>query len=257
MTLRIVEVVATLAAPVVLTDEMHLDGLLASAHPLCRGAPIGRDTPLSRIVDPPIPVMNLSDGGVSVRLCTVADAAPSARLTTSQVVKRRDAEDIASLARPVHLGLGPGKNRLGRLPVVVTPTLTWRAVGERRGIVRLLNRITCLGTWRSAGYGQVCRWDVTVHPTDTPEQVLVSRDGRAQRTIPTSWTEWAETTVTGAIQAPYWHPARLVASCVPVGARCVLRPTIIEAVRRAAHHEHQVAHRKRHESRRETRRLHG
>jgi len=249
MTLRIVEVVATLAAPLVLTDEMHLDGLLASAHPMCRESPIGRDTPVTALVSPPLSVMQLSFGGATVRLCTVADAAQSAQLTTSQVVKRRDALDIAALARPIHLGLGPGKNRLGRLPVVVTPTLTWRAIGDRRGIVRLAKRITHVGTWRAAGYGQVVHWDVTMHAVDDPESVLV-RDGRAQRTLPASWVEDAETVTTGAIQAPYWHPARQGASIVPVGARCTLRAAIIDGVRQAAHHEHQVAHRKRHEARR-------
>ncbi|HEX6939808.1 MAG TPA: hypothetical protein VF158_10390 [Longimicrobiales bacterium] len=246
--MRIVRVVATLGAPAVIADEFHLDGLLAAAHPDCRAQHLTRETDLATLRDPSLPVMALTEAGVTARLCTSAQYADGTRLTTTRWVKRRDGEDLAQLARPANLALGPGKNRMGRLPLVASPTITWEAVGDRRGITRLLQRLTHVGSDRASGYGYVRAWSVTWVETETPETVLV-RDGVAQRHLPVAWCEWAAGETTGALVFPYWHPGRQVERIVPAGTRCVLRPAIVTRVRDAARGETQSRHRARHEER--------
>ncbi|MFM1991299.1 MAG: hypothetical protein RJA99_4256 [Pseudomonadota bacterium] len=223
-------ITATLSAPIVLDDELHCDGLLASAHPLCRSSPISRSTPLDAIPMPALPIYRHEFGGALAYLGTAAQFADGARVATSHVVKRRDGEDIESLARPVHLGLGPGKNRLHALQTIVTPTVTWRTIGIRREVLHLVRRIQQLGMWRSAGYGIVATWHVDYVEEDGAT-VLV-RDGVAQRHLPAAWCMWAESITAGPCLPPYWHPGRQSSRIVRAGTRCALQPTV-EAVCRA------------------------
>ena len=247
-----VRVTAHMEAPLVLAEELHLDGLLASAHPLCRAHSIGRHTPASALIQPPIPVASLTYAGATVALASVASFPDAARLGASQAVSRRDADDVEALARPVHLGLGPGKNKLHTLPLVITPSVTWRCVGDRRGIIRLVKRLSHLGSWRSAGYGQVRAWEVVKEDGD-PAEVLVAQ-GDAQRTLPVAWTTSAARTAIDAIASPYWHPARRMHAVVPPGAPCVLLPLVEEMVHGLADPATQRAHRERHEARAAARR---
>lgn len=245
---RLVRVVASLGTPAVISDELHLDGLVAAAHPVCREQHVTRDVDLRALREPAIPIMRLDHAGAGAALCTAAHFAEGTRLTTTRFIKRKDGEDLAQLARPVNLALGPGKNRMGRLPLVASPTITWEAIGDKRGLVRLVQRLTHVGSDRASGYGYVREWSVTWVETEAPETVLV-RDGIAQRHLPAAWCEWAAGETTGALVFPYWHPGRQMERIVPAGTRCVLTREVVERVRAAADRGHQSAHRARHELR--------
>jgi hypothetical protein len=241
----VLRLTATLAAPVVLTDELHLDGVLASAHPMCRAAPVSRDTPAAALVHPPLPVAQPCVARVRAALCTAAIFPEGARLSGEQTVRRRDAEDHEALARPLSLGVGPGKNRLMRLPTIVAPSVSWYAVGSRREILRLVRRrVLYVGSWRSAGYGQVTAWEAEYVEVD-PTVVLVDAAGVAQRHLPAEWVAWAEAVVTGPLRPPYWHPARQTAAIVRAGTRCELLPGVVEVVRALAQPDAIRRHRER------------
>lgn len=243
--MRLIEVIATMQAPLVVTDDLHLDDLLTSAHPLYRQQHVTRQTAMETFAEPPIPVMAVTFGGARVRLCSSAQYTEQALLGSTRVVKRRDSEDLAQLARPIHLALGPGKNRLGRLPIVTSATLRWLAVGDRRGVLRLLQRLTHLGGWRSAGYGFVASWAVVEMSVDASEVVLVQH-GVAQRNLPAAWVTTASGYADGPIAAPYWHPGRRHERLVPAGTHCELKPAVIQAVRVASDPEQAARHRMRH-----------
>lgn len=248
----LVRLTAHLDAPVVLSDDLHLDGLLASAHPFTRGAPISRDTPRSGLVLPPLPVARASFGDHTVSLCTVAILPPTARMATNNAVSRRDAEDVEMLGRPVQLNLGPGKNRLHRLATVITPTIEWLCIGDRRGIKRLIRRISHIGSWRSAGYGVVRTWEAVEEEGDS---MRVLTDGvLAQRHLPVSWCDWADSETAGAITPPYWHPAMQSERIVRAGTRCTIKSPIRELADTFADKATQIAHRLRHKKRAEARR---
>lgn len=250
----LVRVTAHLAAPVVLGDDgLPFDDLLVAAHPTTRAAPIGRETSLAGRRWPAVPVAHLDAREARVALATVACPAPTARRVQEHTVKRRDGEDLAQLARGVNLGLGPGKNRLHRLPALVTPTLTWWAVGSPREMLKLARRILFIGRWRAAGYGVVTGW-TACYDDQEPSRVLVA-DGVAQRTLPRSWVTWAESTGDAALLPPYWHPERAVAGVVLSGTPCALQPAIEDAVRALADPAAHRAHRNRHDIKRAAHRL--
>lgn len=249
----VVRLTATLASPIVLTDDLHLDGLLASAHPSCRASPIGRETGEADLIDPPLPICQLTAHGATVRLCTAAILPDEARTGSERAIRRRDGDDISMIALPIHLGLGPNKNRLHKLPTVVTPCVSWLAVGERRGLIRLARRIAFLGGWRSAGFGAVSAWTAEYVSQDEACATLL-QGGVAQRHLPASWVEWAADLTVGPFRAPYWHPARQTESIVRAGSRCALHPDIEEQVYALAQPAACRDHRDRHVARADARR---
>jgi hypothetical protein len=230
---------ATLAAPVVTTDDIHFDGLLTSAHPRARSAAreglIGRDTPLASIPYIPIPLQRATARGLTLPLASAAQWPEDAKLAAEHVVKRRDGWDVEALRGPIHLGLGPGKNRMLRLPVILARTVAWWAMGERREVLRLVQRITHIGSWRAAGFGLVSSWRVeTCDPaTIDPRRVLV-HEGVAQRHLPAEWCAGAETLGVGPIEPPYWHPGRDRPAVARAGTRVTLIREIEESCYAAA-----------------------
>lgn len=233
MSLLLVE--ATLGSPVVVRDELHLDGLLMAAHPLARETPIARTDSLDALPAIPLPLQRLTLRGFRLPLATVAIWPEEARLGTDHTVRRRDGVDIEMLASPINLGLGPGKNRMQRLPIVIAPRVSWYAMGRRREVLRLVQRITHLGAWRSAGYGQVHAWTVTtLHPEQHDPTSVVRREGVAMRPLPRSWCADATTVHAAALEPPYWHPGRIVPDVVPAGTPITLTRELMEACYAAA-----------------------
>jgi len=234
-------ITAVMDAPIVLSQELHLDGLLASAHPMCRAEPIGRETAPSAFVRPPLPMQSVRVHREQMYYCTAAQFADDARLATIDVVKRRDGLDIESLAQPIHLGLGPGKNRWTKLTSVVTPWVRWYAVGHRRGLIRLARRITHLGQMRGAGHGQVREWTVADDPDLDPACVWV-RDGLAQRNLPQAVLLEHGELGTAALEYPYWHPAQQREHVARAGSPVTVAPYYLDLLRHDANAATQHAH---------------
>jgi hypothetical protein len=239
----VVLLTAHVAAPIVIDDELHLDGLLETAHPNSRQVPVSRTTRLEDLPTVPIPICSHSLDGLTTRLCTSMRLPDAARMVRSHVVKRRDGEDIEALANGVNLGLGPGKNRMNALTTLITPYVQWLAIGDRRELLRLARRVLFVGSWRSAGYGLVTGW--TAENVDADPPTVLVADGVAQRHLPASWCAWHEGTVTGPIRPPYWHPARQTETIVRAGTRCALKPTVEAACHAVADPAALRAHRER------------
>lgn len=215
-----------LAGPVVARDEIHLDGLLAAAHPLAHELHVTRSTPLEELERVPVPILAYGH----VALCTAATYEDGARLGGEHGVKRRDGADIDWLSLRYSPRAGPGKDRLDRLPVVYAASALWRCWSfDRRGLKRMLRRVRHLGARRSHGWGAISGWTIEDEPDADPVSLLVAA-GRAVRALPRSWCTWWSSEASGAVRPPYWHPGRQV-DVVPVGARVELDPHLVEKIR--------------------------
>jgi hypothetical protein len=247
----IVRLIATLDMPIVLADDLHLDGLLAAVHPHCQRHPISRATPVDDLIRPPLPIATVTARGRAVMLGTVAQFPDDARLTTDYATKRRDGADVEAFARRVNSKAGPDKDRMIQLPLIVAREVWWDAVGLRLPILRLARRVQSIGAWRGQGYGRVLSW--RAEKLDDPARVVLQRGGRLQRHIP---AEWAPDTppVRGAYEPPYWHPVRLSQSILRAGTRAAIAEDILALADALGTREQQAAHRERHEARREARR---
>lgn len=244
---QLLEVTAYLRTPIVLTDELHLDGLLMSAHPLMREHPISRSTPAEALSTAPIPIASLTWGGATAALCSTAHFPDDARTTTSQATKRRDPEDVYRLTNRYNPSYGRGKDRMRQLPVVVTPSVSWLGIGDRRGVSRLCRRISHIGGWRSAGYGEVIGWDC--YYVDSPPVAVLVQGGVAMRHLPKVWCQWGSVTRSCSIVPPYWHPARATEEVVLTGIRCAIESGVEARANEIADPDAFRAHRRRHENR--------
>jgi|GEM_PF-1951059 len=210
--------------PVVFAEDIHLDGLLMSAHPDAKKRPIDRsmrDCDLPRI---PVPILRMSQLGHKINLCTAAETSPGAQMVEDYTTKRRDGQDFDWLSRSVHLGLGPGKNRMRRLLVVVADYFEWLAWSRGgQGIKKMLRRLRYVGSWRSAGYGVVKRWEI--NPTDLRITDVLIQNNVAKRHLPLSWCSEAAAKDFGRVKPPYWLPNGEVPR-VRAGTHCHLKGEI-------------------------------
>lgn len=97
---------------------------------------------------------------------------------------------------------GPYKAHRTPLVYIVTPELTWYAMGEREAVASLLSGIVAIGKKRGSGYGQVVDWVVEDWPED-----LSCRDGRGRpmRSVPCQDGPYL-----AGVRPPSWHPANHV-----------------------------------------------
>jgi hypothetical protein len=216
---------AYLSAPVALTAPLHLDGLLVSCAEVVAGRHVTRTCEAGEIVRPPIPLCAVSLLGRSAYLGSAAESAPNARRMSEHLTRRRDADDLDHLTKPVDTRSGPGRDVMLRFPILLTPYVEWQAVGSRRPMLKLLRRrVQAVGMLRRHGYGVVERWEIE-SVEESPDTVLVSR-GRARRNLPVEWLEAPEVVERVPLSAPYWHSAT-VGDGVLAGRLTGLRPDVL------------------------------
>lgn len=219
----IVRVSAILHTEVAAREQLHLDSLLMSHHP-DRDHHMDRRSPASMIRELPLPIVRV-DG---VALCSAWELAdPVASL--QHVVKRKDPTDIEQRARPWSPSSGPEKNYMLPLPTVLSPSVSWLAIGDRRGILELLRPVRQIGAVRRHGYGVVACWTAEAVTID-PIEVVLRPDGTARRFLPARWMARADAVERGPVAPPYWHPAMVDVRVRP-GVRCELRDDIIARIR--------------------------
>lgn len=202
----VVEVIAHLGAPVVVTDALHLDGILSAVHPDCVGGGLTRTCAEDEIARPPIPLVARSAYGEEVYLCSAEEWPEGARRRSGHLTRRRDGDDLDRLTKPVQTASGPARDVLLRFPVVEAPWVRWIAVGGPEGIERLIRRARSVGSQRRQGYGEVLRWEVREMAEAKPMEAIVS-SGAARRHLPAAWCEAPEIVDVGAVRPPYWHPS--------------------------------------------------
>lgn len=108
------------------------------------------------------------------------------------------------------------------LPVTVTRTLTWHAVGDPETIQRLLTPVTAIGKKRSQGEGRVDAWTIVVDDTlDNFAAGHLSAAGSLARPCPEACLAGRDGIVDGgagyaAIRPPHMHYSRRTDVRLPV-----------------------------------------
>lgn len=85
------------------------------------------------------------------------------------------------------------------VPVILTPEITWYAVGDSDELRRMLAKVSWIGKNRSQGFGLIAEWRVEPWSEDWSER---GPDGRIMRDLPVpeDQAEGVE-----GIRPPYWH----------------------------------------------------
>jgi hypothetical protein len=226
--MSLLRVTAHMSAPIVSSEEIHLDALLIAARPGPGPCPT-RSTPVAEITYPPLPIPRVAYGGQWVYACSTWSLPPDAQGGLEHLTKRRDPGDVHELSRPYTPGSGKGRDYMLPVPVVEAPSVSWLCVGDRQGLRRLLRYVRAVGSMRRHGYGVVDRWEVTREDEGQCGDVLV-RGAFARRWLPAAWCPGSPSEA-GPVVPPYWHPG-LSCERVRPGVRAALAPGVVAAVDR-------------------------
>lgn len=227
--MAILRVTARLGAPVALREALHLDGILAAAHPDTVGGHLHRASDAVEVRRPRLPVLSKRIRGEECHLASAEEWPEGASRRSGHLTSRRDGEDLDHLTRPIQTASGPERDVMLRFPVVEAPTVSWWCVGDRQGVGKLLRRVEAVGALRRHGYGTVLSWDVErVNGTMEPVEVVL-HGGVARRHLPASWCDGAESIDVGATRVPYWHSSS-VGPRVRRGTPTGLAPDVLEAL---------------------------
>ena len=225
------ELIARMASAVVAPTPVHLDSLLAFVL-FSRSSivPPTRETPLEQLRDCELPLARVETRGARITMCTSMLVGGAARSLTYQT-RRRDAEDVDRLARSFCPSMGPGRERLRRIPLVEASEVRFRGVGDVAEVASIVRHVRHLGKERGAGHGRVLEWSWRTVDDVDPAQVLLDGQGAALRHLPLEWCRETDgRTGLAAVEQPYWHPGRQRAA-VLVGTKVELHEDVLQAVR--------------------------
>lgn len=106
-------------------------------------------------------------------------------------------------------------NIINAYQATVARAIEWYATGHAQDVLAAVQSIRFIGKKRSAGYGEVDRWEVEEGELDG----LVGYAGEPLRPIPTArWTEGGDwVPVEAAWKAPYWDVRNRDRCFVPAG----------------------------------------
>lgn len=181
---------------------------------------------LDRYSDIAVPIENDADLPLASGVAFVGET--QSELTKIGAIRGvKDSEGASQRFRPVHGKLskirtanGPTKAHLTRFILVAAPTARWIGVGRPDVLVQLIEDAGSLGARKAEGFGRVrsVKW------TETDEDPLVDRDGRARRPIPISHSaakQLSNSSIQGVAnwRAPYWDAADARVCHLPKGWR--------------------------------------
>lgn len=229
--MSVLRITAELESALAHSEPMALDSILCAAHPDCIGQHLTRSAPIADIRIPHLPIARIATLGSWTFAASCEMLPPSARPALERFIKRRDPTDVETLGGAFRPRGGPGKDYC--LPVAIdeTPSASWLAVGDRRGVLELVRHLDALGSLRRQGYGRVRAWRVE-RVSESPRDVFVSPgDGPylARRWLPVAWCLTASGVEHGTVRPPYWHPG-LREPRVRPGLGCELRPEVLAAI---------------------------
>lgn len=108
----------------------------------------------------------------------------------------------------VHPKAGPWRNVMMPSPVLLTPSVSWRAIGDRQLVEKALRGIRYIGRRRSVGVGRVYQWQVTEQSVeaDLIEWVYLDGDRILRPCYPEIVDTQPFTTIMYPLRPPAWHP---------------------------------------------------
>jgi CRISPR type IV-associated protein Csf3 len=201
---------------IVLRQGLALDALLLAVEARRRGLPPLSVQTQAMAPELPIPLAKSPCG----RLYLCSHAQPSWEQHEQRYQNRRfPLTEARSLSQMKRVDVGAGPQKTYRIPYsaghLASSSLVWYAIGEREPLRALLAEVTHLGKRRSAGYGRVAAWDVSL--CEPWEGFPVLREGCPLRPLPLSWpgldAAHCETTL-AVLSPPYWDRAREVPAAV-------------------------------------------
>jgi len=182
-----------------------------------------RDTPLSDIENPPIPLAKRTVSGRDVYCCSNPILPDPKAEWVERLSKRIDTDEIALLLAPEHrksllIASGPYKMRYVPERIRLVDCVCWFVRGDRKEINKLLKSVYAIGKHRNIGYGLVEKWEYEEMESDYSITALRHGKPVLMKTIPygdgcTNVTGYKRSF--GAATMPYWHPENYMEIAVP------------------------------------------
>ncbi len=218
------KIVCELATPYCGNELPALDGLLE----FVAASRAGKWHDVLAAAQPPefgsfeLPVHTVEIGGVLVPCCS-APIACYKKDGAERISKRLSTENAVLLDRKERkvVVTNAGKYKSHRLPlrIRVIEKIAWFCVGNAEKILEALKSIRSLGKKRSIGYGVVSRWYYEPAEEDLSLWAQTTQGKLLMRPLP--WCKELPQDLIGyrrdygAVQPPYWHPARWIERVVP------------------------------------------
>ncbi len=170
------------------------------------------DAPRAAGVDIPIPIVDVTLGGL--RIACASQAQPAAGAAESTRWRRKRARDVLNL-RGFNTSGGAHKSLNLPTHTLVTPYVDFHVVGDARRLVELLPDASEIGRSRAGGLGAVLGWEVLLD-LDGRSLVWGRRPMRVLPAVPEVLVQLdpgAFDIRPANTRAPYWH-RRSQAVCV-------------------------------------------
>lgn len=139
---------------------------------------------------------------------------PEIRYWHTRTDHRHIERNVAQLPAKLPEGSGRWKAYRMPLPITVTQSLTWHAIGAIGAVESLLSSIQAIGKKRSQGEGRVARWEVTPADLSDFAAAHLSPTGALARPTPHGClADYEGPLVDGGdgyagIRPPHMHPSR-------------------------------------------------
>lgn len=183
-----------------------------------------RNTPLSEVDRPPIPVARRTFGDIDI-YCTSDPIIGNVFSDHTEKQSKRFDTDMCALMlneksrKKLLTSSGPYKSRFVPLRVRVIDTISWFVRGDKKGINKLLKKVVALGRDRSYGYGQIGDWKYEEQENDNSIFALHQGKNVLMKTMPIATVQDAGATgykhSFGGAFPPYWHPETFMEVGIP------------------------------------------
>lgn len=200
----IYEIRLNVSAPVIATEDIHLDGIFYAVSPAAHNKNIHltRLTHSCDVPDLPIPIDCLYKDGCYIYCCSTAEFINGQRITDT-MTKRKDGIDYMYYHSQKTPKKGIDKDWLIKLYGVCCEQVRFLVSSSNyNALARYVRRIHSIGGLRKQGYGEVVGYDI-VPRSDLTYKDCVIENGRAIRNIPQKMlTRSCSASV--RIRPPYW-----------------------------------------------------
>lgn len=212
-----------LKTPIIFTNPIHLDGLLASVHPAMHNVgAISRFSQIDKIIVAPLPLDSIKINNCWVWCCSTGEFADDTTFFTDKFNKRRDQIDYLYLSGKHATGSGPARDRLESVYGAVCKSISFDFSASKINsrIEQLAKRVKNIGNMRKSGYGEVDRYEINEISNMTWQDCII-KNGEARRNLPQEMIVEKCDDIFNVVP-PYWFPGGRK-NGVTVGFECTLK----------------------------------